>query len=54
MLGSLFQVADRLTVEVAMLSSDASPHATKKKKEKKNSAFFRCLSVRSENFQGYF
>lgn len=52
-LGSLFQVADRLTVEVAMLSSDASPHPTKKK-GKRASAFFRCLSVRSKNFQGYF
>lgn len=40
MLVSLFQVADRLTAEVAMLSSDASPHPTKKKKEKETQPFF--------------
>lgn len=40
-LGSLFQVADRLTVKVAMLSSDMSPHPTKQTKQKeKKQPFF--------------
>lgn len=42
-LGSLFQVADRLTVKVVMLSSDMSPHPTTKKKNQPT--FFRCLVV---------
>lgn len=38
-LGSLFQVADRLTVKVAMLSSDMSPHLTNKQKKKTTNLF---------------
>lgn len=46
-LGSLFQVADRLTVEAAMLSSDVSPHPTKKR-EKETQPFFPPAAFQSE------
>lgn len=53
-LGSLFQVADRLTVEVAMLSSDASPHPTKKKKEKETLPFFAAFQLEVRIFRVIF
>lgn len=53
MLGSLFQVADRLTVEVAMLSSDSSPHPTTKK-EKEPQPFFAAFQLEVRIFRVIF
>lgn len=53
MLGSLFQVADRLTAEVAVLSADASPHPAEKK-EKETQPFFTAFQLEVRIFRVIF